>query len=69
MLAFAAQRNNDKVGLTLFTERVEKYVAPAKGTGMCCVWCGIFSGTHQIIAAATYAMPCSICKNRSVAVR
>jgi uncharacterized protein (DUF58 family) len=31
VLAFAAQRNNDKVGLTLFTERVEKYVAPAKG--------------------------------------
>ena len=31
MLAFAAQRNNDKVGLTLFTERVEKYVTPAKG--------------------------------------
>lgn len=30
LLAFAAQRNNDKVGLTLFTERVEKYVAPAK---------------------------------------
>ena len=31
LLAFAAQRNNDKVGLTLFTERVEKYVPPAKG--------------------------------------
>mgnify|MGYP001256102997 FL=1 len=31
VLAFAAQRNNDKVGLTLFTERVEKYVRPAKG--------------------------------------
>jgi uncharacterized protein (DUF58 family) len=31
VLAFAAQRNNDKVGLTLFTERVEKYVTPAKG--------------------------------------
>ena len=30
VLAFAAQRNNDKVGLTLFTERVEKFVAPAK---------------------------------------
>ena len=32
VLAFAAQRNNDKVGLTLFTERVEKYVAPAKSS-------------------------------------
>jgi len=31
VLAFATQRNNDKVGLTLFTERVEKYVPPAKG--------------------------------------
>ena len=31
LLALAAQRNNDKVGLTLFTERVEKYVPPAKG--------------------------------------
>jgi len=31
LLAFAAQANNDKVGLTLFTERVEKYVRPAKG--------------------------------------
>ena len=31
LLAFAAQRNNDKVGLTLFTKRVEKYVTPAKG--------------------------------------
>ncbi len=31
VLAFAAQRNNDKVGLALFTERVEKYVPPAKG--------------------------------------
>ena len=30
-LAFAAQQNNDKVGLLLFTERVEKYVKPAKG--------------------------------------
>jgi len=31
LLTFAAQANNDKVGLTLFTERVEKYVPPAKG--------------------------------------
>ena len=30
-LAFAAQRNNDKVGLTLFSDRVEKYVRPGKG--------------------------------------
>ena len=31
VFAFAAQRNNDKVGLLLFTERVEKYVRPGKG--------------------------------------
>lgn len=31
MLAFAAVRNNDKVGLLLFTDRVEKYIPPRKG--------------------------------------
>ena len=31
VFAFAAQKNNDKVGLLLFTERVEKYVKPGKG--------------------------------------
>jgi uncharacterized protein (DUF58 family) len=30
-LAFAAIRNNDKVGLLLFTDRVEKFVPPRKG--------------------------------------
>lgn len=32
-LAFAATRNNDKVGLLLFTDRVERFVAPKKGRG------------------------------------
>ena len=31
LLAFAASRNNDKVGLMLFTDRVEKYFPPRKG--------------------------------------
>jgi uncharacterized protein (DUF58 family) len=32
-LAFAATRNNDKVGLLLFTDRVERFVPPKKGRG------------------------------------
>ena len=32
-LAFAATRNNDKVGLLLFTDRVERFIAPKKGRG------------------------------------
>ncbi len=31
ILAFAALKNNDKVGLILFSDRVEKFVAPRKG--------------------------------------
>ena len=31
VLAFSAIRNNDKVGLILFTERVEKFIPPRKG--------------------------------------
>ena len=31
LLAFSAIRNQDKVGLVLFTDRVEKYVPPKKG--------------------------------------
>ncbi len=31
VLGFAALRNNDRVGLLLFSDRVERYVAPAKG--------------------------------------
>jgi len=31
LLAFSAIRNNDHVGLLLFTDRVEKYLAPRKG--------------------------------------
>ncbi len=31
LLAFAATRNNDKVGLIIFTDRIEKFIPPAKG--------------------------------------
>lgn len=33
VLAFSAMKNNDKVGLLLFTDRIEKYVPPRKGRG------------------------------------
>lgn len=33
VLAFSAIRNNDKVGLILFTEGVEKFIPPRKGRG------------------------------------
>jgi uncharacterized protein (DUF58 family) len=33
LLAFSAIKNNDKVGLIIFTDRVEKYVSPKKGRG------------------------------------
>ncbi|MCU0856911.1 MAG: DUF58 domain-containing protein [Pontiellaceae bacterium] len=32
MLAFSATRNNDRIGLILFSDQVEKYVPPRKGT-------------------------------------
>jgi len=32
-LAFSAIKNNDKVGLVCFTDRVEKFVPPRKGSG------------------------------------
>jgi uncharacterized protein (DUF58 family) len=33
ILAFNAIRNNDKVGLILFTDQVERYIPPKKGSG------------------------------------
>ena len=33
VLAFAAIRNNDKVGLVIFTDRIELYIPPKKGSG------------------------------------
>jgi uncharacterized protein (DUF58 family) len=33
VLAFSAIRNNDKVGLILFTDQIEQYIPPKKGRG------------------------------------
>ncbi|MFK7991782.1 MAG: DUF58 domain-containing protein [Sandaracinaceae bacterium] len=33
LLAFSAIKNNDRVGLVLFTDRIEKFVPPKKGKG------------------------------------
>lgn len=33
LLAFSAIKNNDRVGLVIFTDRVEKFVPPKKGRG------------------------------------
>jgi uncharacterized protein (DUF58 family) len=33
VLAFAAAKNNDKVGLLIFTDRIELYIPPKKGSG------------------------------------
>jgi uncharacterized protein (DUF58 family) len=32
VLAFSAIKNNDKVGMIIFTDRIEKYIAPKKGS-------------------------------------
>ena len=31
LLAFSAIKNNDRIGLIIFTDRVEKFVPPKKG--------------------------------------
>jgi uncharacterized protein (DUF58 family) len=33
ILAFSAMKNNDKVGMIMFTDRIEKFVPPRKGHG------------------------------------
>lgn len=32
LLAFSAIRNNDKIGLLIFTDKIEKFIPPVKGT-------------------------------------
>ncbi|MCB9758061.1 MAG: DUF58 domain-containing protein [Candidatus Omnitrophica bacterium] len=32
VLAFSAIRNNDKIGLVIFTDKIEKFIPPVKGT-------------------------------------
>ena len=40
LLAFSANLNGDKVGLLLFSDRVEKYLPPAKARNMSYEFCG-----------------------------
>ena len=71
ILAFNAIRNNDKVGAILFTDRVERYIPPKKGSGH--VWRVIkeifahqaeHTGT-DISEAVTFLG--RVCRKRSVA--
>lgn len=71
ILAFNAIRNNDKVGAILFTDRVEKYIPPKKGSGH--VWRVIkelftFQPSHtgtDIVEAVSYLG--RVCRKRTVA--
>ena len=71
ILAFNAIRNNDKVGAILFTDQVERYIPPQKGSGH--VWRvikEIFTHTPQhtgtdISEAAGFLG--RVCRKRSVA--
>ncbi|MBI5062623.1 MAG: DUF58 domain-containing protein [Desulfatitalea sp.] len=71
ILAFNAVRNNDKVGAILFTDRVERYIPPQKGSGH--VWRvikEIFSHVPQrtgtdISGAVSFLG--RVCRKRSVA--
>jgi uncharacterized protein (DUF58 family) len=71
ILAFNAIRNNDKVGALLFSDRVEKYIPPKKGSGH--VWRVIkeifdfqpqCSGTDINFALGYLG---SVCRKRAVA--
>lgn len=70
ILAFSAIRNNDKVGAILFTDRVEKYIPPKKGSSH--VWRVIkemftFTPEHKgtdIQNAVSYLG--RVCRKRSV---
>ena len=71
ILAFNAVRNNDKVGAILFTDQVERYIPPKKGSGH--VWRvikEIFTHTPQhagtdISAAVNFLG--QVCRKRSAA--
>jgi uncharacterized protein (DUF58 family) len=71
ILAFNAIRNNDKAGAILFTDRVERYIPPKKGSAH--VWRLIreiftfepeYTGTDIVEAAGFLAR---VCRKRSVA--
>ena len=43
LLAFSAIRNNDQVGMLLFSDRDELHLPPRKGRQTCCGWCATCS--------------------------
>jgi len=47
VLAFSAIRNSDKVGLVLYTDRIERYLPPRRGGATCCAWCATFCFTRR----------------------
>ena len=71
ILAFNAIRNNDKVGAILFTDQVERYIPPKKGSGH--VWRvikEIFAHSPQNIGtdiSAAVGFLGRVCRRRSVA--
>jgi len=71
ILAFNAIRNNDKVGAILFTDRVEKYIPPLKGSSH--VWRVIkeiytFKPSHkQTDIPEAVAFLGRVCRKRAVA--
>ena len=40
VLAFSAVNNADKVGVILYSDKIEKYVPPKKASNMPCILCG-----------------------------
>ena len=57
LLAFSAIRNNDKVGLLLFTDRVELFIPPRKAARTRCVSFARFCFSNQRDAAPNPAWP------------
>jgi uncharacterized protein (DUF58 family) len=53
VLALSAIRNNDRVGLLLFTDRVEHVVPPKKGAATCCASSGTSSCSDPPVAGPT----------------
>ncbi len=49
VLAFSAIRNNDKIGLLIFTDTIEKFIPPVKGT----------KNVLRLIREILFAKPCS----------
>mgnify|MGYP002232371260 CR=1 FL=1 len=49
-LAFSAMKNNDKIGVIFFTDRIEKFIPPQKGASMCFTSSGsCLTSSHKAI--------------------